>query len=60
MTDFVLTNVQETARRAIEDDGRLDLSMRDSELFVAALLNPQPENDRMRDTARRYCWQTSI
>ncbi len=51
---------QEEALRAIEDDGRLDLSMRDSAVFVEALLNPQPVNDRMRDTVRRYRRQTGI
>lgn len=54
VTDFVLTSVQEAARRAIEDHQRLDLSMRDSEAFVDALLNPQPVNDRLRETVSRY------
>lgn len=30
-TDFVLTSVQEAARRAIEEHQRLDLSVRDSQ-----------------------------
>jgi len=54
VTDFVLTSVQEAARRAIEDHRQLELSMRDSEAFVDALLNPKPVNDRLRDTVRRY------
>jgi uncharacterized protein (DUF1778 family) len=54
VTDFVLTSVQDAARRAIEDHQRLDLSLRDSEAFVDALLNPQPVNDRLRETVRRY------
>jgi uncharacterized protein (DUF1778 family) len=54
VTDFVLTSVQDAARRAIEDHQRLDLSVRDSQAFVEALLNPQPVNDRLRDTVRRY------
>jgi len=44
VTDFVLTSVQEAARRAIEDNQQLELSLRDSEAFVDALLNPQPVN----------------
>jgi uncharacterized protein (DUF1778 family) len=54
VTDFVLTSVQDAARRAIEEHSQLTLSMRDSEAFVHALLNPEPVNDRLRDTVRRY------
>lgn len=54
VTDFVLTSVQDAARRAIEEHQRLDLSVRDSRAFVNALLNPTPVNDRLRDTVRRY------
>lgn len=54
VTDFVLTSVQDAARRAIEEHRRFDLSVRDSQAFVEALINPQPVNDRLRDTVRRY------
>jgi uncharacterized protein (DUF1778 family) len=54
VTDFVLTSVQEAARRAIEEHNQLALSVRDSEAFVDALLKPKPINDRLRDTVRRY------
>jgi uncharacterized protein (DUF1778 family) len=54
VTDFVLTSVQDAARRAIEEHHHLALSVRDSEAFVDALLNPKPVNDRLRDTVRRY------
>ena len=54
VTDFVLTSVQEAARRTIEEQQRLALSVRDSEAFVAALLDPTPVNERLRDTVRRY------
>lgn len=54
VTDFVLTSVQDAARRAIEEHHQLSLSVRDSEAFVDALLNPQSVNDRLRDTVRRY------
>jgi uncharacterized protein (DUF1778 family) len=54
VTDFVLTSVQDAARRAIEEHQQLELSVRDSEAFVEALLNPRPVNDRLRDTVRRY------
>jgi uncharacterized protein (DUF1778 family) len=54
VTDFVLTSVQDAARRAIEEHQQLELSVRDSEAFVDALLNPKPVNDRLRQTVRRY------
>jgi uncharacterized protein (DUF1778 family) len=54
LTDFVLTSVQDAARRAIEEHQQVALSVRDSEAFVDALLNPKPVNDRLRDTVRRY------
>jgi uncharacterized protein (DUF1778 family) len=60
VTDFVLTSVQDAARRAIEDHQRLDLSVRDCQAFVEALLNPQPLNDRLRDTVRRYRKATGV
>ncbi|MDZ5647461.1 DUF1778 domain-containing protein [Nitrospirillum sp. BR 11828] len=54
ITDFVLTSVQDAARRAIDEHQRLELSIRDSQAFVEALSKPQPVNDRLRDTIRRY------
>jgi uncharacterized protein (DUF1778 family) len=60
VTDFVLTSVQEAARRAIEEHQRLDLSVRDSQAFVDALINPQPVNDRLRDTVQRYRRATGV
>jgi len=54
VTDFVLTSVQDAARRAIEEHQQLELSTRDSKAFVEALLNPKPVNNRLRDTVRRY------
>jgi uncharacterized protein (DUF1778 family) len=60
VTDFVLTSVQDAARRAIEEHQHLELSVRDSEAFVEALLNPQPVNDRLRETIRRYRETTGV
>jgi uncharacterized protein (DUF1778 family) len=54
VTDFVLTSVQDAARRAIAEHQQLDLSVRDSQTFIDALLNPKPVNDRLRETVRRY------
>jgi len=54
VTDFVVSSLQEAAHRAIDEHQRLDLSVRDGQAFVKALLDPEPVNDRLRDTVRRY------
>ena len=60
VTDFVLTSLQDAARRAIEEHREFQLSVRDSEAFVEALLNPKPVNDRLRETIRRYREATGV
>lgn len=60
VTDFVLSSVQDAARRAIEEHQRLELSLRDSQAFVEALMNPVPVNDRLRDTVGRYREKTGV
>ncbi len=54
VTDFVLTSLQDAARRAIEEHRHLELSVRDSQAFVQALVEPRPVNERLQDTVRRY------
>ena len=60
VTDFVLTSLQDAARRAIEEDQHLELSVRGSQAFVQALVEPQPINERLRDTIRRYRKRTGV
>ena len=60
VTDFVLTSVQDAALRIIKEHQRIDLSVRDSQAFVNALIKPQPVNDRLRDTVRRYRRATGV
>jgi uncharacterized protein (DUF1778 family) len=60
VTDFVLASVQDAARRAIEEHRQIELSVRDSQAFVDALLNPKPVNDRLRETVRRYRNATGV
>ena len=54
ITDFVLTSVQDAARRAIDEHRQIVLSVRDSEAFVEALLNPREPNARLKAAAQRY------
>jgi uncharacterized protein (DUF1778 family) len=60
VTDFVLTSVQDAARRAIEEYQHLELSVRDSQAFVQALVESRPVNERLHDTVRRYRERTGV
>ncbi|MER8631523.1 DUF1778 domain-containing protein [Mesorhizobium opportunistum] len=44
---------EETGANA-EDRQWLSLSSNDHRIFVEVLINPQPVNDRLRDTVRRH------
>lgn len=54
VTDFLLSSVQDAARKAIEDHQILALTRSDSEILVRELLSPTPASDRLKDTIRRY------
>ncbi|RVU15482.1 DUF1778 domain-containing protein [Methylobacterium oryzihabitans] len=54
ITDFVLTSVQDAAKRAIAEHEVIRLSVRDSRAFVEALLNPREPSARMRERAAAY------
>ncbi|TPJ75613.1 DUF1778 domain-containing protein [Mesorhizobium sp. B2-6-2] len=44
----------------IEDAPALNVSVNDRQVFVEALIKPQPVNDRLRDTVRRYREATGV
>ena len=44
----------------VEDAPGLNLSVNDRKVFVEALTNPRPVNDRLRDTVRRYRQATGV
>lgn len=54
ITDFVLTSVQEAAKRAIAEHEVVKLSVRDSKAFVEALLSPREPSAEMRARAEHY------
>ncbi|HEY5070388.1 MAG TPA: DUF1778 domain-containing protein [Caulobacteraceae bacterium] len=60
VTDFVVTSVQDAARRTIESHEHIELTVRDSRAFIDALLNPRPVNARLRETIRLYRQETSV
>lgn len=54
ITDYVVSSVQDAAKRTVEAHEAIVLSAADSRAFVDALLNPPPVNDRLKDSVRRY------
>jgi len=54
ITDFVLASVQDAAKRAIAEHEVIQLSVRDSQAFVEALLNPRAPTKRMQERVATY------
>ena len=54
ISDFVITTLDEAAKRTIQEHESWTLSARDSEAFMKALLNPAPPSPRLRAAISRY------
>jgi uncharacterized protein (DUF1778 family) len=54
LTEFVLHSAQEVAARTVREHEVLALSGRDRQLFLDALLKPNPAGKRLRQAAKRY------
>jgi uncharacterized protein (DUF1778 family) len=54
VTDYVVSSVQDAAKRTVEAHDLVVLSAAESRAFVDALLDPSPINDRLRDSVRRH------
>jgi uncharacterized protein (DUF1778 family) len=54
MTDFVLHSAEIAAQRTIEERAILTLSLRDTEIFVNAILNPAEPGPVLRAAVRQY------
>jgi uncharacterized protein (DUF1778 family) len=59
MTDFVLHSAEAEAERTIEERAMLILSVRETEEFVDAILNPAEPGPVLRAAARTYKKMTS-
>lgn len=57
--DGVLSAMSQATEPAFAERCSLELSIRDSRVFVKALLKSEPVNDRLRETVRRYRSATS-
>ena len=54
LTDFVLVSVREAAARVLREHELLPLGVRDSEVFVTALLSETAPGTKLKAAARRY------
>ena len=54
LTDFVLTSVQDAAKRTIAEHATIELSVRESRAFVEALLHPREPSRRMRERVAAF------
>jgi uncharacterized protein (DUF1778 family) len=54
ITDFLVSSAQSAAKQVIRDHGVLELTTRDREVFVRALLNPPKPNAKLRRAVKRY------
>lgn len=54
LTDFVIAAVVAEAQRAIAQHQTLTLSLKDSDAFVEAILNPPQPNQALKSAVLRY------
>ena len=54
VTDYVVSSVQDAAKRTVEAHDIIVLNAAESRAFVDGLLNPSPVNARLQDSLRRY------
>lgn len=54
LTEFVVSSAQEVAARTVREHELLTLSGHDRQIFLDALLRPNPLNKRLRQAAKRY------
>jgi uncharacterized protein (DUF1778 family) len=60
VSDFMVQNADEAARRTIQEHEVWELSGRDREIFVHALLHPPRPGARLRTAAERYKRRTEL
>ena len=55
ITDFAVRHLMAISRRVVEEARVTELSKRDQEAFVEALLNPPEPNSPLRSAFQLYC-----
>jgi uncharacterized protein (DUF1778 family) len=54
ISDFIVSTLDDAAKRTIQEHETWTLSARDSQAFMNAMLNPAPPSPRLRAAIRRY------
>lgn len=59
LSQFMIAALDEVARRTLRERELLQLTAKDSQAFVAALLSAPEPNKRLRDAAQKFKSQTA-
>ena len=54
LSEYIVRSAQDAAERDLRDHELITLSARDSQIFIEALLDPQPANAALRAAAQDY------
>ena len=54
LTDFIISSMQESADRVIERYQRMELSQKDSLMFVETIMNPPEPNAKLIEARKKY------
>ncbi|MDJ0535963.1 MAG: DUF1778 domain-containing protein [Xenococcaceae cyanobacterium MO_207.B15] len=54
LTDFIITSLQESASKIIQQHQTMKLSKKDTEAFVEAILNPSEPNENLIAAVTEY------
>lgn len=54
LSEFVVSTLQDAARRIVQEHEVMVLSERDREIFIEALLNPPKPNRALREAAKAH------
>ncbi len=54
LTEFIISSVQERAKKIIEEHNTILASKKDKKTFFNAIMNPTGLNDKLKNAALRY------
>ncbi|HEY8601464.1 MAG TPA: DUF1778 domain-containing protein [Thermomicrobiales bacterium] len=54
LSEYIVRSAQDAAERDLRDHEVITLSARDSQIFIEALLDPQPANAALRAATQEY------
>lgn len=54
LTEFIISSVQEQAKKIVQEHNTILASKRDREIFVESILGPHKPNKKLREAALRF------